>query len=93
MKKKVVVVGGVDETVGFRLAGVAETYSADAKGLADTLLEKDAIIFITEEAEARLGESLDRIRARNIVQRIPGEGGYTRLKEIIKSTIGFELRK
>jgi vacuolar-type H+-ATPase subunit F/Vma7 len=93
VKKDIVVVGGSRELVGFALAGVSETYSIETPDLADKLLEKESVIFITQEAEVKLADSLEKIKNKSIVQTIPGEGGYGRLKDIIRSTIGFELKR
>jgi V/A-type H+-transporting ATPase subunit F len=94
MKKRIIVVGSREEIGGYKLAGISNVYDVNTPGLADRLIGEDAIIFITEEAEEKLGGSLDRIRGKSIVQKIPSkDGGYIRLRDIMKDTIGFELKK
>ena len=92
MKKKIIVVGGREEAGGYRLAGVSKTYDAGTPGLSEKLAGQDALIFITPDAKARLAADLEKIRAKNIVQEIPSDAaGYSRVRDVIKSTIGFDL--
>ncbi|MFH1056100.1 MAG: V-type ATP synthase subunit F [Candidatus Altiarchaeota archaeon] len=92
MKRKIVVVGDANDIVGFRLAGVSQTYDIGLEGTVDKLPKKDAIIFITKKAKEKLGGQMEMIMRDNIVQEIPsGDGKYTRVRSIIKDTVGFEL--
>lgn len=87
MKKRVVVVGGRDELPGFRLAGVAGAVDVESPGALEKLMKEDGIILYTGKAKARLPQT-----QKGIIQEIPETAGYARIKEIIKNTIGFELR-
>jgi vacuolar-type H+-ATPase subunit F/Vma7 len=92
MRREIVVVGGADELAGFRLAGVSQTYDFRMPGLADVLSKKEAVIFLSAEAKERLKADMERITARNIVQEMPSSGGYKRVRQIIKDTLGFDLK-
>ena len=93
MSQPIVVVGGQQEVVGFSLAGVTETINVETPGLADKLMEKEAVIFITQDARRKLADDLEEIRKKSIVQTIPETVGYSNLDEIIRKTIGFELKR
>jgi len=94
VKKDVIVVAGAEDLVGFKLAGVSETHLPDEEGLGGLLIEKDALIFITEDAASVLDDDMDGIMEKNIVQLIPSHNTqYDRVADIIKQTIGFDLKR
>ena len=91
MKRAIVVVGGREEIGGFRLAGVL-AYDMGSPGLIERLAGMDAVILVSETAVRALGEDLERLSAKNIVQRIPeGGSGYKLVRDIIIRTVGFDL--
>ncbi len=91
MKREVIVVGSGEEAAGFRLAGVGETHEPSEEGLADKLTGREAVILVSEDGEKALESRMDDIRSTSVVQRIPSEA-YNGLGDIVKNTIGFELR-
>ncbi|MBD3387738.1 MAG: hypothetical protein GF416_01705 [Candidatus Altiarchaeales archaeon] len=92
LRKEVIVVSKEEELSGFRLAGVSEVIDYRDDGLVERLMGKEAIILISHEALEKIGGKVAQLREKSIVQEMPGEGEYTRLNEIIKNTVGFELK-
>ncbi|MBU0762089.1 MAG: hypothetical protein KKD39_03625 [Candidatus Altiarchaeota archaeon] len=94
MKHDIVVVGEEDEVVGYRLAGVSKAYTPSTENLKDKLMDGKNIIFITRKAKAALKEDIDEVYRKAIVQEIPEwNKPYGMVAEIIKDTVGFDLRK
>jgi len=91
LKKKIAVIGVGEELDGFRLGGVSEAYDARTEGLMEKLKGLDAVFLVTVEAAKTLGPGLDELRKRTLVQELPSEG-YMRVREIIRGTVGVELR-
>ncbi len=91
MKLKVAVIGVGEELDGFRLGGVSEAYDARAQGLMDGLKGRDALFLVTADGAKALGPALDELKERSHVLTLPSEG-YMRVGEIIRGTVGVELR-
>ncbi|MCS4542088.1 MAG: V-type ATP synthase subunit F [Euryarchaeota archaeon] len=107
MSAKVAVIGDQDTIVGFRLAGIKETYevgSAEeaAKNLKSLFQRKDInIIVITERIAEQLRKMIDDFEAKKeevvpIIVEIPDKKGpmrreVTPLQKLVKRAIGIEI--
>ena len=94
-----------DTAVGFRLAGIKETYvpNGDAILLWNKVVERDdvGIVFITEKIAEDLGKYLKEFRVRNIIPiiiEIPDKHGRKKdhvdfVSHLIKKAVGVEVNK
>ena len=92
MRREIVVIGAREEIVGYKIAGISNVIDMETDDLKDKIPETDCIIFLTHNAHEKHGLQLrDK---KNIVFEIPQKGiPYTRVGDIIRDTIGFDLRK
>lgn len=97
----IAIIGREDEVAGFALCGVVSRTAKDAVEAAKALRElaKDAtILIITGEFADALRSDIEEIEAQEnapIVVEIPGrhhDVKRDRIRELIKRTIGVELR-
>lgn len=94
MKHDIIVVGYADETLGYRLAGVKKTYTPETEALLEKLTEGRNLIFMTQKAKKELAGEIGEISKKSIVQEIPAwNQPYTSVEDIIKDTVGLDLRK
>lgn len=92
MKRELIVIGGREEIVGYKLAGVEKVLDMDDEGAVDDVAGSESLIFLTHDAYERYGQRLSG--GKPIVFEMPQKGiPYTRLGDIIRDTIGFDLRK
>lgn len=92
MKREIVVIGAREEIVGYKLAGVQNVIDMEMDDLLGKIPKTDCIIFLTHNAHEKYGLQLRS--KQNIVFEIPQTGiPYTRVGDIIRDTIGFDLRK
>jgi len=94
MRLDIVVVGGPEEVVGYKLAGISRVYPLGTEGLKEGLKKEKSLIFMTGKAREALEEDIADISRDSIIFTIPEKGKpYTRVGDIIRDTIGFDLRK
>ena len=94
MKMPVVVVGTAEEIVGYKLAGVSRAYDIKDKETAGKLKKERSLVFLSRHASESLEGDMDEIQKNSIVFEIPQRGvPYTRVGDIIRDTIGFDLRR
>ncbi len=94
MKQDIIVVGEEEEIAGYRLAGVSKTYTPNARDLMEKLSDGSSIILITSKAKKALKKQLEGITKKSIIQEIPEwDKPYTAVEDIIRDTVGFDLRK
>ncbi len=107
MRKKVVVVGKEDMTLGFSLAGVDEVFSPqdeyEIKKRIDKLIESPEIgvILLSEQIAKKIREHLDEKKKRRddvypVIVEIPDKGGPLEEKEDplkgkIKRAVGIDV--
>lgn len=90
-------VGGEQPAIGFRLAGIPSYAITDdtADAVYQELKGRKAILIMTQKAARILGERAGKLKSTSMVVTIPEQPDeqYTSVSEIIKNTIGFELKK
>jgi len=94
--REIYLIGDELTAAGFRLAGV-KSYVLSEKneeGVFNELKDKKAVLVITQSASQLFGEKIDKLKAKSIVLIIPEKQGeeYLSMKNIIKDTIGFDLK-
>jgi vacuolar-type H+-ATPase subunit F/Vma7 len=81
---------------GFRLAGVKSYVLSERnrEEVFNELKDKKAILVITQSASQMLGERVEKLKAKSLVLVIPEKQGeeYLPVKNIIRDTIGFDLK-
>ncbi len=94
MKMDLVLIGAAEEMLGYRLAGVTEVHDMNEENLGEKLFHRESLIFATHEAMEKLHPLLPEIEKTSLVFEIPQKDmPYTQVGDIIRDTIGFDLRR
>lgn len=94
MKMQIAVVGSKQEVLGYRLAGIKRAWDIGDENLLGKLSKEQSIIFATKKAMKTISPIMSSIHKDSIVFEIPShELPYELVGEIIRDTIGFDLRK
>lgn len=93
MIKEVTLVGSKQDIAAYRLAGVVNSIDVEEDDLPDKVKGCEGLVFLTPDADARLKDKYGDLGEDLIIAKIPYPGEYNRINEIIKDTIGFELRR
>ncbi|MHA1302293.1 MAG: V-type ATP synthase subunit F [Candidatus Heimdallarchaeaceae archaeon] len=102
-RTKIISVGDEETSLGFKLAGIAESFTVEpenAGSLLRRLAEKPdlAILIVTEEVARQNEDIIRRIKQHTypVIVEVPGkkakyEPGEDRIKSLIKMALGIEI--
>ena len=105
MTDKIAIIGDIDTVVGFRLAGILKTQTANDSATArDAMLNfsRDtnvSLVIITEQLADQIRETIEELATRPypVIVEIPDKRGHLRekvspLQRLVKRAIGVELQ-
>jgi len=96
IEKEVILIGDEDTVAGFNLTGLKRTYTLNNDNLNEIygkVVGSNSLILLSLKASELLADRIDELRETSLVQIIPPKDeDYNTINEIIKDTIGFNLK-
>jgi len=96
--RSVSVVGEASELAGFRLGGVGKVLAVTSSNIDEVVAragEAGGLVLVTKRAGELVGEKIALIEKNAVTLTLPDseQDGSARLRELIRETIGFDVRR